>query len=139
MMFSERKGDDLMDYVLKIQDTSVYNDYYQNKQGNLMDTLITDSWMVHREENGEFIPAYKVVAAVRYFHEVKRYIAEKGYTGIDALIAFSGSVKDGDEEYTESGLNTRKDGSHITEEQTKAGERIRLALHNVIWYIKHEK
>lgn len=60
------------------------------------------------------------LAAVRYFHEVKRYIAEKGYTGIDALIAFSGSVKDGDEEYTESGLNTRKDGSHITEEQTKA-------------------
>ena len=31
-----------------------------------MDTLITDSWMVHREEKGEFIPAYKVVAAVRY-------------------------------------------------------------------------
>jgi len=57
---------DLMDYVLSIQDTSVYNDYYQNKQGNLMDTLITDSWMVHREEKGEYIPAYKVVAAVRY-------------------------------------------------------------------------
>ena len=58
--------DDLMDYVLSIQDISVYNDYYQSKQGNLADTLITDSWMVHREENGEFIPAYKVVAAVRY-------------------------------------------------------------------------
>lgn len=57
---------DLMDYVLNIQDTSVYHDYYQNKQGNLIDTLITDSWMVHREQNGEFIPAYKVVAAVRY-------------------------------------------------------------------------
>ena len=57
---------DLMDYVLSIQDVSAYNDYYQNKQGNLMDTLITDSWMVHREEKGEFIPAYKVVAAVRY-------------------------------------------------------------------------
>ena len=57
---------DLMDYVLSIQDLSSYNDYYQNKQGNLMDTLITDSWMVYREEQGEFIPAYKVVAAVRY-------------------------------------------------------------------------
>lgn len=57
---------DLMDYVLSIKDTSIYNDYYQNKQGNLMDMLITDSWMVHREEKGEFIPAYKVVAAVRY-------------------------------------------------------------------------
>ena len=57
---------DLMDYVLSIQDVSAYNDYYQNKQGNLMDTLITDSWMVYREEKEDFIPAYKVVAAVRY-------------------------------------------------------------------------
>lgn len=57
---------DLMDYVLKIQDASVYNDYYHFKQGNLADTLITDSWTVHREENGEWIPAYKVVGAVRY-------------------------------------------------------------------------
>ena len=60
------------------------------------------------------------LAAVRYFHEVKRYIAEKGYTGIDIMVAFSGAVKDGDVEYTESGLNVRKDGSHISEDQTKA-------------------
>ena len=60
------------------------------------------------------------LAAVRYFHEVKRYIAEKGYTGVDIMVAFSGAVKDGDEEYTESGLNVRKDGSHISEDQTKA-------------------
>lgn len=45
------------------------------------------------------------LAAVRYFHEVKRYIAEKGYTGIDIMVAFSGSVKD---------------GNHISEDQTKA-------------------
>ena len=51
---------------------------------------------------------------------MKRYIAEKGYTGIDIMVAFSGSVKDGDTEYTESGLNVRKDGSHISEDQTKA-------------------
>ena len=60
------------------------------------------------------------LAAVRYFHEVKRYIAEKNYTGVDIMVAFSGSVKDGDAEYTESGLNVRKDGSHISEDQTKA-------------------
>ncbi len=60
------------------------------------------------------------LAAVRYFHEVKRYIAEKGYQGVDIMVAFSGAVKDGDEEYTESGLNVRKDGSHISEDQTKA-------------------
>jgi len=60
------------------------------------------------------------LAAVRYYHEVKRYIQEKQYDDIDILVAFSGAVKDGDEEYTESKLNMRKDGSHISETQTKA-------------------
>lgn len=59
------------------------------------------------------------LSAVRYFHEVKRYIEEKGYTDVDVLVAFSGAIKDGMEEYTESKLNTRKDGSRISEEQTK--------------------
>ena len=38
---------------------------------------------------------------------------------IGYLAAFSGTVQDGDEEYTESGLNVRKDGSHISESQIK--------------------
>ena len=38
---------------------------------------------------------------------------------MDILSAFSGTVQDGDEEYAESGLNVRKDGSHISESQTK--------------------
>ena len=60
------------------------------------------------------------LAAVRYYHEVKRYIEEKGYTNVDVLVAFSGAIKDGGDEYTEGSLNVRKDGSHISEEQTKA-------------------
>lgn len=60
------------------------------------------------------------LAAVRYYHEVKRYIEEQKYTDIEILVAFSGAVKDGDTEYTESGVNVRKDGSHISETQTKA-------------------
>lgn len=60
------------------------------------------------------------LAAVRYFHEIKRYISERGYTDIDVLTAFSGSVQDGTEEFTEARLNVRKDGSHISENQTKA-------------------
>ena len=60
------------------------------------------------------------LAAVRYFHAVKNYIAEQGYTDLDVLAAFSGSVEDEGEEYTESGLNVRRDGSHISETQTKA-------------------
>lgn len=60
------------------------------------------------------------LAAVRYYHEVKRYIRERQYDDVEILIAFSGAVKDGDEEYTEPKLNMRKDGSHIAETQTKA-------------------
>lgn len=60
------------------------------------------------------------LAAVRYFHEIKRYIKEHEYTDMDVLTAFSGSVTDGDDEYTESSLNVRKDDSHIAESQTKA-------------------
>ena len=60
------------------------------------------------------------LAAVRYFHAVKKYIAEQCYFDLDVLVAFSGSVQDGDEEFTEPGLNVRRDGSHISESQTKA-------------------
>jgi len=60
------------------------------------------------------------LAAVRYFHEIKRYLADRHYDDVAILIAFSGALKDGDEEYTEPKLNTRNDGSHISETQTKA-------------------
>jgi type I restriction enzyme R subunit len=55
--------------------------------------------------------------AVRYFLEFKRYIQKKGYTDLDVLVAFSGSVRDGDYEYTETSLNIKKDGSRISERQ----------------------
>lgn len=60
------------------------------------------------------------LAAVRYYHEIKRYIKEMGYHEIGVLVAFSGAVQDGGAEYIESKLNVRKDGSHIGESQTKA-------------------
>ncbi len=46
--------------------------------------------------------------AVRYYHEFNKYISEKGYQNIKALVAFSGVVKDPNlpgSEYTEAGLN----------------------------------
>ena len=60
------------------------------------------------------------LAAVRYYHECKRYIEEQGYNDIGLLVAFSGSVNDNGEEYTEPKLNIRKDGTHISESQTKS-------------------
>ena len=48
------------------------------------------------------------LAAVRYYHEIKRYLEVKKYDDIEILIAFSGSIKDPDDpdgkEYTESGM-----------------------------------
>lgn len=58
-------------------------------------------------------------AAVLYFLEIKRYAAEMGYDDVKPMVAFSGEVTLNEETYTESGLNVRPDGSHITEAQTK--------------------
>lgn len=43
--------------------------------------------------------------AVRYVKAIKKYIEEKGYDDIRVLVAFSGTVKDDGEEFTESGMN----------------------------------
>ena len=55
--------------------------------------------------------------AIRYYQEFKRYIDRNGYDDLNILVAFSGAVKDGDVEYTEEGLNKRKDGTTIKEKQ----------------------
>lgn len=60
------------------------------------------------------------LAAVRYYHEVKRYIEEQKYDDVQVLVAFSGAVTDGGVEYTEPKLNRRADGTSIAESQTKA-------------------
>lgn len=60
------------------------------------------------------------LAAVRYYHAIKRYLEVKKYDDVAILAAFSGSVKDGDQEYTEGTINKRKDGTLISENQTKA-------------------
>ena len=43
--------------------------------------------------------------AVRYKLAVDKYLNEKGYTSLRALVAFSGTVKDGALDYTEAGMN----------------------------------
>ncbi len=48
-------------------------------------------------------------AAVKYRQEFENYIKAKGYSGIKALVAFSGKVKLNDEEYTEVGMNDIKE------------------------------
>ena len=60
------------------------------------------------------------LAAVRYYHAIKKYLEDKKYDDVAILAAFSGSIKDGGQEYTEGSINKRKDGSSISENQTKA-------------------
>jgi len=53
--------------------------------------------------------------AVRYLLEFKHQIAEKGYTDLDVLVAFSGEVDDDGEKYTEEKINKNKAGETIKE------------------------
>ncbi|MEQ8154880.1 MAG: DEAD/DEAH box helicase family protein, partial [Clostridiaceae bacterium] len=57
--------------------------------------------------------------AVRYLFEFRRYIQSKGYKDMDVLVAFSGTVTDNDEDYTEEKLNKDKAGATIKESQLK--------------------
>ncbi len=57
--------------------------------------------------------------AVRYMKEFKKYIQEKGYDDLDVLVAFSGTVIDEEEEYTESKMNVTKSGDRISETQLR--------------------
>lgn len=58
--------------------------------------------------------------AVRYLFEFRRYIKAQGYDDLDVLVAFSGAVKDGEDDWTEEKINIDKDGNHIKESQLKA-------------------
>jgi len=55
--------------------------------------------------------------AVRYKLAVDRYLREQKYP-FKALVAFSGTVKDGDNEYTETGMNTASAGVRIPQSAT---------------------
>jgi type I restriction enzyme, R subunit len=61
--------------------------------------------------------------AVRYKQAIESYIAEKRYTDLRALVAFSGTVEDPElpeVTYTESSMNRTREGRHIPESETAA-------------------
>jgi type I restriction enzyme R subunit len=62
--------------------------------------------------------------AVRYKLAVDKYLTERGYP-FKALVAFSGTVKDGGKDYTESKMNSEGEARTISESQTaKTFERL---------------
>ncbi|QHS23763.1 type I restriction endonuclease subunit R [Virgibacillus sp. MSP4-1] len=48
--------------------------------------------------------------AVRYKHAFDQYIKEKGYTDLQSVVAFSGTVQDQGVDYTEAGMNGFSEG-----------------------------
>lgn len=59
--------------------------------------------------------------AVRYFKAFQKYIKRQGYEKeIGVLVAFSGVVRDGGFDYTESNMNKTKDGQPIKETEIPA-------------------
>ena len=63
------------------------------------------------------------LAAVRYFHEVQKYIRDQGYNDLEVMIAFSGKVTDPElpgTDFTEGNMNVDREGRRVTEGQTKA-------------------
>jgi type I restriction enzyme R subunit len=58
--------------------------------------------------------------AVRYCQAFRKYITEKGYADLNALVAFSGTVEDEGEQYTETSLNGFDESK--TPEKFAAGE-----------------
>lgn len=63
------------------------------------------------------------LAAVRYYHEIQKYLKANGYDDVEIMIAFSGTIKDPDDptgiEYSESSMNIDKNGHRVRESQTK--------------------
>ena len=102
--------------IRKFQELHPYN--IAQKSQIIVETFMGTTRNAINDKGKMMVVTSSRLAAVRYFHEIKRYIAEKHYD-IDVLVAFSGTVKDGGQEYTESGLNVRKNGTSISEAQTK--------------------
>lgn len=63
------------------------------------------------------------LAAVRYYHEIQKYLKANGYDDVEIMIAFSGTIKDPNDpngiEYSESNMNIDKGGHRVKESQTK--------------------
>ncbi|WP_205737064.1 type I restriction endonuclease subunit R [Acetobacterium paludosum] len=57
--------------------------------------------------------------AVRYLFEFRRYIKAQGYDELSVLVAFSGSVNDQGDDFTEEKINQDKQGKTIKENQLK--------------------
>lgn len=81
-----------------------FRDITQHKIGGKAKAMVVTSSRLH---------------AVKYLQEFRNYINKKGYTDMNVLVAFSGSLTLDEEEVTEMKLNKTKEGRNISENQLK--------------------
>ena len=101
--------------IKRYEELHPYN--IQQKSAIIVETFRNVTKQKIREKGKMMVVTSSRLAAVRYYHEIKRYLESNGYHDVEILVAFSGSIKDPDDpkdvERTESKLNG------VNESQTK--------------------
>lgn len=101
--------------IKKYEELHPYN--IQQKSAIIVETFRNVTKQKIKKKGKMMVVTSSRLAAVRYYHEIKKYLETNGYHDVEILAAFSGSIKDPDDvnetEWTESRLNG------VNESQTK--------------------
>lgn len=101
--------------IKKYEELHPYN--IQQKSAIIVETFRNVTKQKIKGKGKMMVVTASRLAAVRYYHEIKNYLESNGYYDAEILAAFSGSIKDPDDqkeiEWTESKLNG------VNESQTK--------------------
>ena len=101
--------------IRKYEELHPYN--IQQKSAIIVETFRNVTKQKIKGKGKMMVVTSSRLAAVRYYHEIKSYLESNGYHDVEILAAFSGSIKDPDDqkdiEWTESKLNG------VNESQTK--------------------
>ena len=101
--------------IKKYEELHPYN--IQQKSAIIVETFRNVTKQKIKGKGKMMVVTSSRLAAVRYYHEIKNYLESNAYHDVEILVAFSGSIKDPDDqkdvEWTESKLNG------VNESQTK--------------------
>lgn len=101
--------------IRKYEELHPYN--IQQKSAIIVETFRNVTKKKIKGQGKMMVVTSSRLAAVRYYHEIKRYLEANGYDDVEILAAFSGAIKDPDDiegtEWTEAKLNG------VSEAQTK--------------------
>ncbi len=110
-----------MKMIKKFEELHPYN--IQQKSAVIVETFRNITKHKIKGKGKMMVVTSSRLAAVRYYHEIKRYLENNGYTDVEILAAFSGSIKDpedpSEKEWRESNINVDSKGNSVSESQTK--------------------